>query len=79
MVKQITKEQIREIKNLMDTHNTIKAKIILDKLEPFEDILRGKLRRYLMNQGRSDIFAKDIWKILDETKLNNKIKNIGVI
>ena len=72
-MKKITEEQILEIKNLINTHNSIKVKMLLDKLEEAEpeDILRNELRSYLMNQGKSDISKKDIWQLLDDTKLKS--------
>lgn len=69
-MKQITEEQIIEIKNLINTHNSIKVKKLLEKLEEAKDILRDKLRSYLMNQGKSSITKADIWQLLDDTKIN---------
>jgi len=68
-MKKISNEQIEEIRKLLRDRNTYaQIKEILDKLEEVEDELRDKLRGYLMNQGKSDISKKDVWRILDETK-----------
>lgn len=67
----LTEEKLAEIRSLLQNHQVRIAKIELGKLEEFqEDKLREELRRYLMNQGKSDISKKEIWGILDKTKLN---------
>lgn len=73
MIKQITDEQIQEIKNLLNLHSTIKAKKILDELE--EDPLRGELNNFLRNKGRSTILKSEIYSILDNTKGGNKMED----
>ncbi len=69
----ITKEQVDKIWDLLNNHRTLKAKGVLKDLEEFqEDLLRDEIRKYLMNQGKSDISKKDIWDILDKTKIKLK-------
>jgi len=66
----ITEEQIDEITKHAFRNAGARITGILKNLKEYkEDILREELRRYLMNQGKSDITKKDIWKLLDDTKI----------
>ena len=73
MMKKISEEQIEEITKLSFRNAGARITGILKELEEFqEDELRDKLRRFLMNKGKSDITKGEVWKILDDTKLNKQ-------
>lgn len=64
----ITEEEVTELKNLLNSHKTIKVKVKLRKLKPYEDKLRNELEKYLRNKGRTSILEADIREILYKTK-----------
>jgi len=72
-MNKISDAQIKEITKLAYRNAGARITKILRSLEEFqEDTLRDKLRKYLMNQGKSDISKQDIWNLLDRTKLKKQ-------
>jgi len=65
----ITDLEIKEIKELINSHNIIKIKTILNNLKPFEDNLRKELEKEIRNLGKSNMISVDRLKqILKETE-----------
>ena len=65
----ITDLEIKEIKDLISTHNTIKARTILNNLKPFENNLRRELEKEIRNQGKTNVIYIDrLRQILKETE-----------
>ena len=69
----ITEEKVEEIRDFLNSRNSLKIKDILSGLETLDEIsLRGKLESFIRNKGRSSILHSEIRAILEETKLEEE-------